>query len=417
MKWHWLMLAALAAALAGSIACGCGDDDDDDNDDEDDDAADDDASSDDDTHAADDDLDDDADDDAPEVTPYPETCEDDPVFPFDLFDEPYAVPYPNNIYTVADGSSPTGLRVNIDGQTTAPVGGTVRGLPFLRDAINTLDGFSTAGDLYVRVDDEPDRLTYPDKSAPAADDSVRLVVSDPDDPHYGEQVALNVSWHKGVLWAQPWTPLRERTRYLLIVTRGFGRPGAGCYRASETMRRLWWHFMDGRTSNWTGTALLKTMEGFADLGIDAADVLSFSGIHDAIHHPGHGHDARHAGRAGRGHAAGVLRLGLYAERATRARRHRARQAAGAGLSQRARPLGAGRGKGRIQGAGLDRAGSHSDAARRDGHDQNAAVSGDFLGPRDLEQPQRGHQLRQPHRARRLCRPVRRRGLPRRARTG
>ncbi|MBZ0156257.1 MAG: hypothetical protein K8I29_08630 [Alphaproteobacteria bacterium] len=253
----WMALIALAV-LVSAGGCGCGDDDDDDDggggpdSDADDDATDDD-------DAAPDDDDDDADDDGA----YPENCTDwAPVFDFNLTSDPMVVPYPSDMYTVDDATTPSGRRVQVGDSTTRPLGilSKARAFDFAFDAINTLDGFSTQADIYIPLTAQPDAARFPDPEAPSMDDSVFVMVDDPDSPFDGEMAPVVVEWRTYSLWIRPFRPLREATRYVVAATRKIATADGKCYRATDSMRAVWEDAKSGKGSHPDLESALTRME-------------------------------------------------------------------------------------------------------------------------------------------------------------
>ncbi|MCZ7587009.1 MAG: hypothetical protein M5R36_28710 [Deltaproteobacteria bacterium] len=181
---YTLGILLLLATMTAALGCTCGGDDDDDDSDS--------------TWSDDDDTE--ADDDA-----YSDPCAHGPVFDFDLYGTPATVPYPNDLYTVPDPDSPTGHRVNIGVDTTRPIApfAEIEQFDFLIGAVNNLDGFSVAADLYVPVTDEPLESTLPDEVDPGVGDGVVIMVSDPGSPFDGEFAPATAWWKKEEYPAAP----------------------------------------------------------------------------------------------------------------------------------------------------------------------------------------------------------------------
>jgi hypothetical protein len=90
------------------------------------------------------------------------------------------LPWPSNVYTVADASSPTGLRVSI----------SFRSLPVLDTpaSLNRADGFSVATPLLVGFPRPLARKFQGQKATTA----VQVVLAQPGRPNRGEAVPLVV---------------------------------------------------------------------------------------------------------------------------------------------------------------------------------------------------------------------------------
>ncbi len=258
--------------MVAFVAVGCGSDDDDDV--SDDDALDDDTAGDDDD-ADDDSADDDVDDD--DTTPtYPETCDSGPELTFDLTASPNVAPYPSDLYIAPDSTSPSGVRLRLDGATPLPVGKIARAnlLGFLVRAYEQSTGFSPLADAYVPIGDEPDASSMPDEIDPSTGDGVFLMVDDPSSPHDGELAPIRVEWRAPDLRVTPWWPLRERTRYVLVATRAL-TTGGGCYRASATMRTAW-SALYGASDDGAGGVLVDALSRLNDRGYPDQQVLALS---------------------------------------------------------------------------------------------------------------------------------------------
>lgn len=151
-------------------------------------------------------------------------------------------PYPSNRYTVPDSSTSTGLRVTVTEETTNDE--MLTGFPDTVAQLNTMDGFSTTGGVFVKFSSpiEPRGLAQlPDADPPIIDpvrdaaeyqqpDAPLLLVNvDDSSPERGEAVGLVLRYFEQeqdefyiadefTLLAQPAVPLRSGTRYVLVVT-------------------------------------------------------------------------------------------------------------------------------------------------------------------------------------------------------
>lgn len=233
------------------LAIGCGDDDDDD------------AGANDDSE-----LDDDDDDDGAPTAGYDEPCPEGPEFAFGLTALPLVVPYPNDLYRLPDPSSPTGYRVQIDGQTTRPMG-RLGGHGFFRylvKAVNTLNGFSTLADLQLPVGEAPDESSL--------ENGVLVFAADPTRPHDGQSVPVEVRMLEGYAHLRPQYALRQSTRYVLAATRSLRPAAGGCYRASPSMRRVWEAWKADDADDPVVGAYVDVLDALVKQGISPGDVLS-----------------------------------------------------------------------------------------------------------------------------------------------
>ncbi|RME20400.1 MAG: hypothetical protein D6798_20555 [Deltaproteobacteria bacterium] len=132
--------------------------------------------------------------------PYPEGLRatpagDGPVVIVDWDAEPLPdIPYPNDLATVVDRHSPTGLRLNV------PLAAKTEMERHAREKLNLLSGFgiyspiTVAFDAPLDLDNIAARHTHDDKLGDDqfADDAVFLIDIDPDSPDYLSPVALDV---------------------------------------------------------------------------------------------------------------------------------------------------------------------------------------------------------------------------------
>ncbi|MCL4236182.1 MAG: hypothetical protein KJ042_16885, partial [Deltaproteobacteria bacterium] len=254
----WLAFGLVVALFVTVVGCSSGDDDD----------------ADDDDAPADDDA---GDDDSADYV-YHEPCADGPEFSYALYSEPKTVPYPNDLYTVADPATPNGIRPAISAQTSGPVGmlASLGFTGFIVDAINALDGFSTLADLYLPVGEEPDETTFPDEQSASAGDSIVLMSADGTD-----LIPISTQWKHDTLHLRPFRPMRQSTRYVLAATRGMKPAGGTCYRASGDMASVVTSYRalvgseDAASKSGTGEQI-DALAYLDQAGIAPENVLSFS---------------------------------------------------------------------------------------------------------------------------------------------
>lgn len=253
----WLAFGLFVALIVTVVGCSSGDDDD---------AGDDGAPTDDQS----------GDDDAADYV-YDEPCADGPEFAYALHSDPMTVPYPNDLYTVADGAMPNGIRPAISAQTAGPVGmlASLGFTGFIVDAINALDGFSTLADLYLPVGAEPDEASFPDEQSASIGDSLVLMSTDGTD-----LIPISAQWKHDTLHLRPFRPMRQSTRYILAATRGLSPASGSCYRASGDMAQVvssYRALVPGESVEKSGTGEQVDALAYLDqAGIAPENVLSFS---------------------------------------------------------------------------------------------------------------------------------------------
>ncbi len=151
-------------------------------------------------------------------------------------------PYPSDRYTVADASTPTGLRVDISANTTADA--LLASYPMSADELSTLDGFSPVGGVIVKFStaiDPRGLVQLPDADPPVldpirnandykgADSPLLLVDVDPASPDVGKTIGIVPTYFGQAkddyytvdefsLIATPAVPLAPGRRYALVVT-------------------------------------------------------------------------------------------------------------------------------------------------------------------------------------------------------
>lgn len=134
-------------------------------------------------------------------------------------------PYPSNRYAVDDADTATGLRVDVTTETTADELAVLH--PSITEQLNELDGFSTVGGVTIHFDGsiDPASFTLPIEGFTTGDAPLRLIDVDPTSDEFGVSRGLTIRYYPNegtngehVLVAQPATPLKQRTRYLFVVT-------------------------------------------------------------------------------------------------------------------------------------------------------------------------------------------------------
>lgn len=154
-------------------------------------------------------------------------------------------PFPSNRYTRADDASPTGRRLSISADTT---GDPLTALyPSITNQLNEQDGFSTSGGITIHFSGAVDPASFMRGSDDyrSTDSPLRLIDVDPSSPERGSTRGLVVrhfaedpyEGHSGdyLLVAQPATPLRQRTKYLFVVTDALKDASGAAVGASDEM--------------------------------------------------------------------------------------------------------------------------------------------------------------------------------------
>ncbi len=137
-------------------------------------------------------------------------------------------PIPDDFWTVADPSMPTGLRLDLPVAARGDVREVIEGL---RPELGRADGWSPIGPIVLPISDRIDVASIP-RSVDASLDpasTIALVDVDPASPERGERwpfeavlrkdrTAIGIEDH--VLWVLPARPLRPGGRYALLMRRG-----------------------------------------------------------------------------------------------------------------------------------------------------------------------------------------------------
>lgn len=133
-------------------------------------------------------------------------------------------PYPSNRYTKIDSTSATGLRVDLRPETTGD--SVLLAYPKTMADLDTIDGFSTVGGVYVSFSGEVDAASFTRalEGYPGADAPAVLIDVDEKSPEKGRTVGLlplyattsdgvyDYTSQDDTLVFQPAKPLRPRDR-------------------------------------------------------------------------------------------------------------------------------------------------------------------------------------------------------------
>ncbi|MCC6522853.1 MAG: hypothetical protein IT373_09350, partial [Polyangiaceae bacterium] len=204
-------------------------------------------------------------------------------------------PYPSDRYTRPDATSPTGLRVDIGPHNTVDLITSPAGAISLGELVE-LDGFSTTGGVAVMFDGpielrglvtgleggEPFAEPARDAASFRAPGAPLLLVDvDPASPERGTTRGLVPrAWEQAqdayyladefTLIVEPATPLRERTRYLFVVTDALRARDGGPVRRSALTQAL----LDGAEGSAYGAEVSEALEILeAEVGLGREHVV------------------------------------------------------------------------------------------------------------------------------------------------
>lgn len=204
-------------------------------------------------------------------------------------------PFPSDRYTRPDATSPTGLRVDVTAVTTNDR--VVGAYPKTVTDLNTMDGFSTVGGIYVNLTGDVDAATftrsvdgYTGADAPAA-----LVDVDDKSPDKGKAVGLipmyastadglyDYTTEDHTLLFQPSRPLRPRTKYLFVLTSAVHtKKGAPITATDDTRATLTTANDDHATRVRAGLPTLEKTTGIARDKIVLASHFTTGTVHDEL---------------------------------------------------------------------------------------------------------------------------------------
>jgi len=161
---------------------------------------------------------------------------------YDRGNKRLTIPFPDDAWLVADGSTASGSRLNIP-LPTAPNNVQVIFRILLQNT-NRLDGFSPIAHFVVELSDAPDLASLPLTASDSLDPLASIVLLNVTDgsPHYGERVPFEIrprsdesltGIRSHALLLFPSIPLEQHQRYGLVITNralaDSGRP----FEASE----------------------------------------------------------------------------------------------------------------------------------------------------------------------------------------
>jgi dienelactone hydrolase len=194
-----------------------------------------------------------------------------------LFDvgTPAGAPFPSDLFTVADASQNTGLRVNLPKADCSAHPSDCEDL----DLINTLDGFNLQPRLSIPFDGPVDVTTVNSRTVFL----VKLGDTLSESGSGGQVVGINQ-----VVWDPPTNTLHvesdelldQHTRYSLVVTNGLRDPEGRPVEASEAFRRFRHDLNFGQTHDRDQKdyrkALLDALKAARAAGVQESDVVTAS---------------------------------------------------------------------------------------------------------------------------------------------
>ena len=158
----------------------------------------------------------------------PDDCSTAPTLLYRPFGDELTV-FPDDLYTVADSTTPTGRRVELTAETNGYVANIPRTFRPLFAALSTLDGFGTTGGGYLQFNHPLRAETVPTGETSAAAGSAMLLgCLDAGNaerliPYPFETILTD----DATVIFRPMVPLPERTECSIVVTRGLlGEDGA-----------------------------------------------------------------------------------------------------------------------------------------------------------------------------------------------
>lgn len=163
-------------------------------------------------------------------------CQSGVTFPFSLAEDSYKVPYPNDLFTIANSQTVTGRQLDVGAQV--PIFKWSLKLPrFFRDDFNLLDGFGTLSDGFIQIPNPISEESLP-LTEPELTDSILMMVADSEHPKFGQLASLKVTSENGFLKVTPWRPLLENTRYIYVVTDKLKTKKERCFEPSSELSAI-----------------------------------------------------------------------------------------------------------------------------------------------------------------------------------
>lgn len=170
------------------------------------------------------------------TTPPPEFCEGDVRYRYDPVGGAELTTFPDDFYTVIDGSTPTALRVRLD-EHNAP---WLPDLPGGYDAVfadlNTLDGWGTSAGIMLRFSAPPGELPSGESASVSSDALMLLDLGQTPAKRVPFEVRTTDEGTSAILW--PMVPLRPGQPHAVVLTRRHVTPSGSCVSPSPALRLL-----------------------------------------------------------------------------------------------------------------------------------------------------------------------------------
>jgi len=155
-------------------------------------------------------------------------------FAYELTDGIRNIPFPTDLYSVADSTTHTGRRVQLPTNVATYLDPFFRTAVFIKNAISALDGFGTTGAALFSVDVQPDTATLPDGGQYDATNSVFVVEVDPQaqTPVYAP-VVFDWEAQFDLFKVRPYLPLLQNKTYAVVITDRVKPLGGACYETAD----------------------------------------------------------------------------------------------------------------------------------------------------------------------------------------
>ncbi|MGZ6094590.1 MAG: hypothetical protein ACXWUG_21315, partial [Polyangiales bacterium] len=204
-------------------------------------------------------------------------------------------PYPSNRYTKPDSTSATGLRVDLRPETTGD--SVLMAYPKTMADLDTIDGFSTVGGVYVSFSGEVDPATFtrPLDGYSGADAPAVMIDVDEKSPEKGKTVGLlplyattsdglyDYTSQDDTLVFQPAKPLRPRTKYLFVLTnRVKTRGGDQVQPSADTIALLDGTTKDAYADSVRAALPILEASGTPRASVTLATVFTTETVHDEL---------------------------------------------------------------------------------------------------------------------------------------
>lgn len=166
----------------------------------------------------------------------PEFCEGATRFDYDPVKGDAAAAFPDDFYTRADASSPTGLRPRLDEDNAPWLQGLSTVARQLYGHVHALDGFGTSAGVVLRFSDELGDFPSGAQASLASDAVLFVELGDGAPKRIPFETRPTDDGATMVLW--PMQPLKPKTPHAVVVTRRQPDAAGGCISPSPALRAL-----------------------------------------------------------------------------------------------------------------------------------------------------------------------------------